>query len=74
MRTALRIAAAIAFLGCLLWAVSKPAFDSITASLVAFATLFGTFVTEGGGKATMSQKVGKGSTAIQAGGDVKIDR
>lgn len=74
MKTVFRIAAAVAFLGCLYWAVSKPAFDSITAALVAFAVFIGSLVADKKASPSMSQSVSNGSTGIQAGRDVKINR
>ena len=59
---------------CIIWAIKKPGYDSISAVFAALAALAATFITSFPNSKSQSQKVGKGGTAIQAGNDVNIGR
>lgn len=74
MRIIVKLVLFTAFIACIAWAIVKPGFDSITATIVSLATLLGAFIVDKKTDATQSQKVGPNSTAIQAGRDVKISK
>jgi len=74
MRLALRLVLFAAFVACLVWAIMKPGFDSVTAVIVSLGSLVAAFITEKKAEATQSQKVGANSKAIQAGRDVNISK
>lgn len=74
MRIAVRLVLFAAFVGCVVWAIKKPGFDSVTAVIVSFGSLLAAFITEKKAEATQSQKVGANSKAIQAGRDVNISK
>jgi len=58
------------------WLAFTPSFEPLIAIVASIMTLGGLYLIKGrekvSGRAVQSQRVGKGSTAIQAGGDVKI--
>lgn len=74
MRTVFKIVLFLAFVSCTVWAVTKPGFDSIVAALITLGTLLGAFIVDKKNGTSQSQVVGKNSTAIQAGRDIKTKR
>ena len=74
MRILVKFVLFAAFIACIIWAIMKPGFDSITATIISLATLLGAFIVDKKADATQSQSVGSNATAIQAGRDVKISK
>lgn len=69
-----KIVSFIAFVACLTWAIAKPAYDSITAAIIAFSTLIGLFYKSSTDKnSSQKQNVEAGSIGIQAGGNVSAN-
>ncbi|NVZ11964.1 MULTISPECIES: hypothetical protein [unclassified Pseudomonas] len=74
MRIAVRLVLFAAFVACVIWALMKPGFDSVTAVIVSLGSLLAAFITEKKPEATQSQRVGANSKGIQAGRDVNISK
>jgi len=74
MRIVVKFVLFIAFIACLSWAIIKPGFDSVTATIMALGTLLGASVLEKKSEASQSQNVGANGIGIQAGRDVKINK
>lgn len=76
MRVLLKLVLFVTFVGGVVWAVSKPGYDSYIAAAAALGALITAFIVEKRREAStsMSQKVAKGGTGIQAGGNVTIKK
>lgn len=73
MRILTRILAFIAFIIASAWLYSDQSFEPFLTTVVSFSALLASFYAENSNNQTkQSQLVGKGSTAIQAGGNVGI--
>lgn len=75
IRTILIILNIAGLLGSLIWLLTSPGWEPLVAVIGLIATLIAQLYSGGdkGNKTKMSQKGGKGSTNIQAKGDITIN-
>jgi len=73
MKFLTKIIAVLLTISCSIWLFIKPGFDSGTALLAALVTLIGLFIADKTQSSFFQQKVSRGSTGIQAGGNVSIN-
>jgi uncharacterized ion transporter superfamily protein YfcC len=63
----------VAFVACLVWAIAKPGYDSVTAAIIAFAALIGVFYSSKGKASAKTQTVSSGGVGIQSDGNVNVN-
>ncbi len=74
MRIIVKCVLIVAFIGCLIWALIKPNFDSISAAITSLGMLLATFIKTRKAHLSQSQVVGTNAMGIQSGRDVKIQK
>lgn len=72
MRSIVKLILLLAFVACVVWAIRKPGYDSISAAVITLGTWLGAFIADKKTEPNQIQNVGANGSGIQAGRDVKI--
>ncbi|HDS1709453.1 hypothetical protein [Pseudomonas putida] len=74
MRIIIKLVLFVAFFLCVVWAIMKPGFDSVTAAAISLGTFLAAFVAGNKTEPKQTQSIAENGNGIQAGRDVKIRR